>query len=120
MFRERFRFGGECKPNAAGFWDRVLERLFAHRVAGAEEQFLSPVVNDERKHPFEFRYTVEAVLVVEVKDRLSVAARLVADAGCFEFAFQWWMVVDLAVVDDGRLAAGAVHRLGAAGDVDDA
>ena len=99
-----------------------VERLDAERIAGQQELARVVVPEREREHPAQHRHRVGPPEREQAQHDRRVAARLERLAGLLEVAPQILEVVDLAVEDDGPVAAaGAVgHRLVAGGrQVDD-
>ena len=59
--QEALEFGSEDKR---ALLDRVVERLDAHSIAGAEQSVAALIVNDERKHAVQIVDHTVALLVV--------------------------------------------------------
>ena len=97
----------------------VVERLDPVRVA-REHEAAAPLVPDrDREHPAQPLRELEAVLLVQVDERLGVRVRPVRVARAHELARELRVVVDLAVLDDDAAAVLVEDRLVAAGEVDD-
>ena len=114
---QRLHLGGEGQP---GLGLGQVERLLPHPVAGQHQPPPRPVPERDREHAAQVLDEARPVLLVEVDDRLAVAAGGEAVATPFEFGAQLAEVVDLTVEDSRHLAVLADHRLRAASRIDDA
>ncbi len=97
----------------------VVERLDAVAVAREHEPARALVPDRDREHPAQPAREVEAVLLVQVHDRLRVGVRAVRVPVVHELAHELRVVVDLAVLDDDAASVLVEDRLVAAGEVDD-
>jgi hypothetical protein len=113
---DRLDLGAEAEARVG---PRVVERLDAEPVTGEQQAAPAPVPQREGEHPAEPLHAALAHLLVQVKDGLGVAPRLVTVAARLQLRTQRGVVVDLAVERDPDLAVGGAHRLVSARDVDD-
>ncbi len=97
----------------------VIERLDPGLVAGQHQFVVAGVVDRHREHAVQPGEGGGAQRVIEVEDHLGVAARPELVAAPDQFLAQRDVIVDFAAEHDGDAIVG-VHRLLAAGQVDDA
>ncbi|MEZ5121313.1 MAG: hypothetical protein R2736_07030 [Solirubrobacterales bacterium] len=97
----------------------VDQRLLADAVAGDQQQLAPAVPQREGEHAAQVVHAVDAVVLVEVGDRLGVACGGQAVPGLAQPPAQVLVAVDLAVEDDDDRAVLVGHRLVAGLRVDD-
>ena len=97
----------------------VVERLFAWQIACQQKLALNLDPQRCRKHAIQALEQVFAVVRVKMTDDLAVAIGPEAMPLPLELTPQLGIVVDLAVVDQHDLAALAIERLVAVGEVND-
>jgi hypothetical protein len=97
--------------------NRVVERLDAEAIAGAEERLAIVVPEDEGEHPAQALQARGSPLAVRVENDLGVRAG--GEAIAAQLLAQLEEVVDLAIAGDG-VAVAVEHRLAASRWVDDA
>ena len=98
---------------------RIEERLLAQAIARQQQLAPALIVDGEREHPLQAPDGVGSPLFVGVNDRLGVRGGPEAMAARLELLPELAVVVDLAVEDDPDAAVLVLHRLMAAGAVDD-
>ena len=89
----------------------VVERLDPVAVAREHEAAPPRVPDRDREHPAQPLGEAEPVLLVEVDERLGVAARAELVPGALELAAELRVVVDLAVLDDDAASVLVRDRL---------
>ena len=97
-----------------------VERLHADVIDRQHQPLVRGVPQREGVHAAQVREQVEAVLLVQVDDRLAVALRAKGVLLLHQRAAQFFVVVDFAVEDQRNRAIFVVERLVAARHVDDA
>ncbi|OPZ08741.1 MAG: hypothetical protein BWZ10_02631 [candidate division BRC1 bacterium ADurb.BinA364] len=116
--QQRLHLGGEPQ-GAAGLG--VVERLFANAVARQQQPPAARIPDRQGEHAAQLRQAFRALFLVEMNDRLGVAVvggEAMAAGG--QRRAQFAKIVNLAVEHNGDGAVLVEHRLGAAGQVDDA
>ena len=117
ILKNRFNLRAEDKCAAV---PTIVNRLDAQPVAGAKQKAAAAVPNGKGKHAPQMPHALAAVFFVEVNNRFSVAATVVAMAFGFQVGAERLVVVDFSVEDDPNVAVFVGQRLMAGLHVDDA
>ena len=102
----------------AGRRERIVKRLYAERVARAEEPAPLFIPYHEGEHAAKAVDDAVAVFLVSVDDDLRIAPRFEDMAAGYQLFPHLGEVVYLTVVDDGDGAVLVEHGLRAVGEVD--
>src|SRR5882672_7320689 len=113
---DRLDLGGEDQLSVR---QREVERLDSEPVPGEEQPPARAVPHREREHALQPLHAALTFLLVEVHDRLGVAAGTITMAASLEPRSELRVVVDLTVEDDPHAAVLVGHGLSTALDVDD-
>jgi hypothetical protein len=115
--QEPLEFTGKAE---SALFESVVERFFAHAIAGKHEMIQACVPDGERKHATQMPHKVQTVLFVEVHDDLGVPFCAELVTGRKKLPAEFAVIVNLAIKHDLNGLIFVAQWLSTAPHVDDA
>src|SRR5690606_38795448 len=97
--QERLQFAGKGQPPAGLM---VKQRLFTQTIAGEKQRTVPLVPDGEREHAVKRFDATRPHLLIEMQDDFGVATGSELMSAPDQIGFEFEVVVDLAIEDDGQ------------------